>query len=199
MTLWSGGIEAANEARERLGWRNTGAQNKRTPSLFRPGVPELIAHIRQVTAWGCRGWGSTRSARYQAAGCLVGGGVPLVSLKGKARRVRRHTPLCVRCGVPVPRYIYRAIYIERRVNRRDRNVRMLLALIYVLTICCVGAGLFVSVNKSEPNHRRLLVLAVVLRQLQATALASVSAKGTYPSIFRQSLRIAAHQPSRARI
>ncbi len=38
--------------------------------------------------------------------------------------MRRHTPLCVRCRVPVPRYIYRAIYIERRANRRDGNVRI---------------------------------------------------------------------------
>jgi hypothetical protein len=43
-----------------------------------------------------------------------------------------------------------------------RNVRLLLALIYVLPICCVGAVLFASVNKFEPNLARITLGALAL-------------------------------------
>jgi hypothetical protein len=48
---------------------------------------------------------------------------------------------------------------------------MLLGLIYVLTICYVGAVLFVSVNKFEPNRRLALLLKFLILAVGAAAIA----------------------------
>jgi hypothetical protein len=47
----------------------------------------------------------------------------------------------------------------------------MLALIYVLTICCVGAVLFVSVNDLEPNDRLALVVKFLVLAVGAAAIA----------------------------
>ena len=48
----------------------------------------------------------------------------------------------------------------------------MLAFIYVLTICCVGAVLFVSVNRFEPNRRLALMLKLLVLAVGAAAIAS---------------------------
>ena len=48
---------------------------------------------------------------------------------------------------------------------------MLLALIYVLTICCVGAVLFVGVHRLEPNRRLALMLKFLILAVGAAAIA----------------------------
>ena len=48
---------------------------------------------------------------------------------------------------------------------------MLLALTYVLTICCVAAVLFMSVNDLEPNDRNALVVKLLILAVGAAAIA----------------------------
>ena len=67
--------------RKRVSTGETVGRKMREPRAVRPGAPELIAHIRQVTALGAhRGMGPTVSSTTGRQGALSGAGCRTVSL-----------------------------------------------------------------------------------------------------------------------
>ena len=99
----------ANEAREGLGWGNTGAQMQKTPRYSGLGVPERLAQIRQTdrAVGHLGGWGTAndQSKNRTARGVLSGTGVPNGWPNNRTLEwPRRYIPLCIRRKGPVPRY-----------------------------------------------------------------------------------------------